>query len=169
MPNKTFNSSGEDVAGTFERLAAEGVSVEQALERFVAVTALAVGASHMLRSGDWAETFRLLYQCGRPGAFANGALSLAPGAAIVAGHGSWAWPGAVLTGFGWLLIIKGVVCILAPDKALRSIARGANSPRGFVVAGAVCLVIGGWACYCLYVRQQTPDTYLAPTFQASVR
>jgi hypothetical protein len=130
-------------------LTAEGLPVERGVEWFVAVTALAVGASHLLRPGDWAEAFRLLHRCGRSGAFANGALSLAPGAAIVAGHGSWAWPGAVLTGFGWLLVVKGVVCLLAPDKALRSMAQGAGSPRGFVLAGAICLAVGGWACYCL--------------------
>jgi hypothetical protein len=124
--------------------------VEQAIEWFVAVTALAVGASHLLRPGDWAEAFRQLHRCGRPGAFANGALSLAPGAAIVAGHGSWAWPGAVLTAFGWLLVAKGLICLLAPDKALVSMARGANRPRGFVAAGVLALAIGGWACYCLW-------------------
>src|SRR3954469_17173475 len=109
--------------------------MERAVEWFVAVTAVVVGLSHLLRPGDWAEAFRQLHRCGRPGAFANGALSLVPGAAIVAGHGSWAWPGAVLTGFGWLLVAKGLICLLAPDKALRSMARGAGAPRGFVVAG----------------------------------
>jgi hypothetical protein len=124
--------------------------MERAVEWFVAVTAFAVGASHLLRPGDWAEAFRLLHRCGRPGAFVNGALSLAPGAIIVAGHGSWSWPGAVLTGFGWLLVAKGVGCLLAPDKALRSMAHGADSPRGFVLAGVLSLVIGAWACYCLW-------------------
>jgi len=124
--------------------------VERAVEGFVAVTAIAVGLSHLLRPGDWAEAFRQLHRCGRPGAFVNGGLSLAPGAAIVAGHGSWAWPGAVLTGFGWLLVAKGFVCLLAPDRALRSMARGADSPRGFVAAGVLSLAVGGWAGYCLW-------------------
>jgi hypothetical protein len=123
--------------------------VERAVEWFVAVTALAVGASHLLRPNDWAETFRQLHRLGRPGAFANGALSLVPGALIVAGHGSWAWPRVVLTGFGWLLVAKGVLCLLAPEKALRSMARGADAPRGFLVAGVLALAVGGWACYCL--------------------
>ena len=123
--------------------------MERAVEWFVAVTALAVGASHILRPGDWAEAFSQLHRCGRPGAFVNAALSLVPGAAIVAGHASWAWPGAVLTAFGWLLVAKGLICLLAPDMALRSMARGASAPRGFVVAGLLALAIGGWACYCL--------------------
>jgi hypothetical protein len=66
----------------------EGAPVERAVEWFVAVTAVAVGASHLLRPGDWADAFRRLHGCGRAGAFVNGGLSLAPGAAIIAGHGS---------------------------------------------------------------------------------
>jgi hypothetical protein len=73
--------------------------MERAVEWFVAVTSFVIGASHILRSGDWAEAYRQLHRCGRPGAFANGALSLMVGAAVVAGHSSWAWPGAVLTAF----------------------------------------------------------------------
>ena len=124
--------------------------MERAVEWFVAVTALAVGVSHRLRPGDWAEAFRLLHRCGRPGAFANGALSLATGAIIASGLRSWSWPGVILTAFGWLLVAKGVGCLLAPDKALRSMERGASSPRGFVLAGVLSMVIGGWACYCLW-------------------
>jgi hypothetical protein len=122
----------------------------QAVEWYVAVTATIIGASHLLRPRDWAEAFRQLHGCGRTGALVNGGVSLATGAAIVAGHGSWTWPGAVLTGFGWLLVAKGFACLLAPDKALRSMARGSASPRQFVIAGLVALAIGAWACYCLW-------------------
>jgi hypothetical protein len=131
---------------------AEAWAMEQVVEWFVAVTAVVVGLSHLLRAGDWAEAFRQLHRCGRPGAFVNGALSLVPGAAVVAAHGSWTWPGAVLTAFGWLLIAKAVVCFLAPDKALRSMERGGRSPRGFVAAGLLLLAVAAWTCYCLWRR-----------------
>jgi hypothetical protein len=131
-----------------------GDGVEQAVEWFVAITSLVVGASHLLRPGDWAEAYRQLHRCGRPGAFVNGALSLVPGAVVLAGHPSWVGPGAVLTGFGWLLVAKAVVCFLAPQRALWSMERGSKSPRGFVVAGVALLAVGGWACYCLWHRAQ---------------
>jgi hypothetical protein len=139
--------------------------MEGTVEWFVAVTAAVIGLSHLLRPGDWAEAFRQLHRCGRPGAFVNGALSLAAGAAVVAGHGSWAWPGAVLTAFGWLLIAKAAVCFLAPDKALRSMERGGRSPRGFIAAGLLLLVVAAWACYCLWHRAANtgPSTAPAPT------
>ncbi len=118
---------------------------------FIAITALAVGASHLALPHDWAAAYRQLHGCGRTGALVIGLVSLLVGAAIVAGHPSWVWPGALLTGFGWLLVAKGVLCLLAPELALRSMDRGADSPRGFRLAGIFCLFIGGWACYCLTV------------------
>jgi hypothetical protein len=126
--------------------------MEQAVEWFVAVTGVVIGLSHLLRPGDWAEAFRQLHGCGRPGAFANGALSLVVGAAVVAGHRSWAWPGTALTVFGWLMVAKAAVCFLAPDRALRSMEQGSRSPQGFVAAGLLLLAIVGWTCYCLWHR-----------------
>jgi hypothetical protein len=124
--------------------------MERATEWFVAITSLVVGASHLLRPKDWADSFGQLHRCGRPGAFANGGFTLVAGALIVAGHSSWIWPSSVVTGFGWLLVVKAVICFLAPERALRSMERGANAPLGFVVAGLVLLSIGSWAGYCLW-------------------
>jgi hypothetical protein len=129
--------------------------VERAVEFFVAITACAVGASHIYRPCDWAGLFQQLHRCGRPGAFANGGLTLTMGAAIVAGHGSWLWPGAVITAFGWLLVAKGVGSLIAPDQALRSMEHGAARPLGFVAGGVLAMAIGGWACYCLWCRSST--------------
>ncbi len=123
--------------------------VEQAVEWFVAVTSLVVGASHLLRAADWTEAYRQLHRVGRPGAFVNGALSLVAGALLVAGHPIWTWPGVVLTVLGWLLVAKGAICFLLPDTALRSMELG-HSPRRFVAAGVVLLAIGAWACYCIW-------------------
>ena len=124
--------------------------MERSIEWFVALTAPVIAMSHILRPGDWAEAYGHLYRLGRPGAFVNGGLSLVPGAAIVAGHGSWTWPGAVLTAFGWLMIAKAVMCFLAPGKALRSMERGSRSPRGFIAGGFLLLAIAAWAGYCLW-------------------
>jgi hypothetical protein len=64
----------------------EGDGVERAVEWFVAITSLVAGASQLLPPGDWADAYRQLHRCGRPGAFVHGALHLAPGALLVAGQ-----------------------------------------------------------------------------------
>src|SRR6478735_6448144 len=51
-----------------------GRGVERAVEWFVAITSLVVGASHVVRAGDWVEAFGRLHRGGRPAAFVNGAL-----------------------------------------------------------------------------------------------
>lgn len=123
--------------------------MERAIEWFVALTSLTVGASHLLQADTWVELFRRLHRVGRPGAFVNGALSLVPGAVIVGGHGAWAWPGGVLTAFGWLLVAKGVVCFLAPEAALVSMGK-APSRASFMAGGVVLMLVGAWAGYCLW-------------------
>lgn len=125
--------------------------MERAIEWFVALTSLTIGISHIVQADVWVEVFARLHRQGRPGAFANGALSLVPGAAVVAAHGTWSWPGAVLTAFGWLLVLKGLICFLAPDIALRSMARG-PSRSSFTAGGVVLLLIAAWAGYCLWHR-----------------
>lgn len=130
----------------------EGHGVAQAVEWYIAITALVAGASHVFRPHDWAEAYGQLHRLGRPGAFINGAISLVPGALIIAGHPSWKWPGAVVTGFGWLMVIKGTVCFLAPQKGLRSMEHGSRSPRSFIAGGLILLAIGAWAGHCLWER-----------------
>src|SRR5262245_48232898 len=109
--------------------------MESAVEWFLAVTSVVVGLSHVAQREAWAETYARLHRAGRPGAFVNGAISLVPGAVVTVAHPSWTWPFGVLTAFGWLMTAKGAICFLAPDKALRSMAHGARSPRSFIGGG----------------------------------
>ncbi|MBX9626450.1 MAG: hypothetical protein K2X82_21800 [Gemmataceae bacterium] len=124
--------------------------MDRAAEWFVLLTALPVGLSHLFRPGDWQAAYAALHRLGRPGAFANGGLSLFPGAALVAAHPAWAGPGVVVTALGWLMVLKGAGCLLSPDKALRSMAAGAGSGRWFQVGGVILLAVGvaaGWALW----------------------
>lgn len=122
----------------------------RALELFIAITSLIIGASHLFRPKDWADAFQQLHRLGHAGAFINGAIHLTFGAMIVAALRSWTWPETPLMVLGVLLVAKGTVCLLAPGLALRSIAQGAKAPTGFIVAGFIMLAISGWACYCLW-------------------
>jgi hypothetical protein len=124
--------------------------MERAVEWYALGTSLVIGLSHILYPGEWGAAFAAMHRAGRPGAFANGGLSLVTGAAIAAGHPVWSGPSVVLTVLGWLMIAKGVICFLAPDRALASMGRG-SSGRGFRAAGGVLLVFSAWVGYCLWV------------------
>jgi hypothetical protein len=123
--------------------------MEQTVEWFFLTTSLIIGLSHVFYPDDWGAAYAAMHRAGRPGAFANGGLSLAPGAAIVAGHPVWSGPAVVLTVLGCLMIAKGALCFLAPDHALVSMGRG-SSGRGFRAAGGMLLALSAWTGYCLW-------------------
>jgi hypothetical protein len=125
--------------------------VERVAEWYALVTCLVVGLSHLLQRQAWAEVFAMLNRLGKPGAFANGGLSLVLGAAFVAAHPVWSGAGIVLTLFGWLLVLKGAICFLAPSIALRGIGKaGAGKGREFAVGGLLLLAVAGVLCYVLW-------------------
>ena len=125
--------------------------MERAVEWFALVTCVVLGLSHVLQSRAWAELFAGLHRLGKPGAFVNGGLSLAPGAVYVAAHPVWSGPGVVLTIFGWLLVLKGAFCFLVPGLALRSMGKaGAGTEREFIPAGLVLLGVAGVLGYVLW-------------------
>jgi uncharacterized protein YjeT (DUF2065 family) len=125
------------------------------VEWFVLITSFVIGLSHAFQPDAWRQVYAALVRAGRPGAFANGALSLLAGAVIAAGHPVWTRPGVLLTAFGWLLVAKGAVCFLAPDRALASMSIG-GSGRGFRAGGAALLAVGAWSGYCLWARAGHP-------------
>jgi hypothetical protein len=130
---------------------AEVRRVERAAEWFALVTCLVVGLSHLLQPRAWAEAFAALHRLGKPGAFANGGLSLVPGAAFAAAHPVWSGPAVVLTLLGWLLVLKGAVGFLAPGLALRSMgSAGAGTGRGFAAGGLLLLAVAGVLGYVLW-------------------
>jgi hypothetical protein len=120
-------------------------------EWFALITCLVVGLSHVLQRQAWAEVFASLHRLGRPGAFANGGLSLVPGAAFIAAHPVWSGPAMVLTLLGWLLVLKGTLCFLAPRLALRSMGKaGAGNGQGFALGGLFLQAIAGVLAYILW-------------------
>jgi hypothetical protein len=123
--------------------------MEHSIEWFMLVTSVIIGLSHVCYPGEWGAAFAAMHRAGRPGAFANGGLSLVMGAAIVAGHPVWSGPAVVVTVLGYLNIVKAAVCFLSPDRALQSMQRG-SSGRGFRAGGGVLLALSVWVGYCLW-------------------
>ncbi len=125
--------------------------MEQAIQTFAAINFLVIGLSHVVAHRAWAEFFILLHRQGRPGAFANGFLSLLMGTLIVAFHNVWSGIPVVLTVLGWSFVLKAAVVFVVPDWGLRSIGRvrRENSrmfmiPGVILISGAVALGYSVW-------------------------
>ncbi len=119
--------------------------MEQAIQTFAAINFLVIGLSHVVAHRAWAEFFILLHRQGRPGAFANGFLSLLMGTLIVAFHNVWSGIPVVLTVLGWSFVLKAAVVFVVPDWGLRSIGRvRRDNSRMFMIPGVI-LILGAVA------------------------
>jgi len=119
--------------------------MEQAIQTFAAINFLVIGLSHVVQHRAWAEFFILLHRQGRPGAFANGFLSLLMGTLIVAFHNVWSGIPVVLTVLGWSFVLKAAVVFVVPDWGLRSIGRvRRENSRMFMIPGVI-LILGAVA------------------------
>ena len=125
--------------------------MQQAIEVFAAINFLVIGLSHVFQHRAWAEFFILLHRQGRPGAFANGFLSLFTGTLIVAFHNVWSGIPVILTVIGWSFILKAAVVFIAPDWGLRSMGRvRMENSRMFIVPGVILIVVAVVLGYSLW-------------------
>ena len=77
-----------------------------------------------------------------------GMMAFIPGLAIVNFHNIWimAWP-VVVTLFGWLLVVAGIMRIIFYDQ-LRVMGKKMLGHSGFIkIAGAFLLILGGFLSY----------------------
>ncbi len=116
--------------------------MERAIEILAAVQFLVLGLSHVFRPRAWVECFVELRKLGHTGVFAHGVLSLWFGSVVVAFHGVWSGTGVVLTVVGWAYVLKSLVCFVAPELGLHSLARVApERAYEFGLAGAAYLAL----------------------------
>ena len=128
--------------------------MEQAIQTFAAINFLVIGLSHVVQHRAWAEFFILLHHQGRPGAFANGFLSLITGTLIVAFHNVWSGIPVVLTVLGWSFVLKAAVIFVVPDWGLRSIGRvRRDNSRMFMVPGVIMIIVAVALGYSVWKTQ----------------
>ncbi len=102
-----------------------------------------IGLSHMLQPRVWQDYFSALHERGEAGVFTRTVTwELWPALIIVTLHSVWSGPGAILTIYGWLLLLKCAVSLLLPQVGLRSMAMAQRGPATFVVGGVVSICIG---------------------------
>lgn len=127
--------------------------MERAIEIFAAVNFFVIGVSHIFQHRAWAEFFVRLHEQGRPGAFANGFLSLVTGTLIVSFHNEWEGPSMLLTAIGWTFVLKAAVVFLRPDWGLKSMALvRLDRSRLFMIPGAALVVVSLALGYSIWIR-----------------
>ncbi len=119
--------------------------MEQSIQLFAAVSFLVIGLSHLIQPKAWVSYYQALVARGTTGAFFEGFLLLNLGGIIVSFHNVWHGPAIVLTLVGWTQVLKGLVRFVAPQAALRGMAR-ATPERAwlFRAGGVVALVLSGY-------------------------
>lgn len=119
--------------------------MEQGTQVFAAVTLLVIGLSHLAQPRAWVAYYQALAAQGAPGAFVEGFLCLSFGAIIVAFHNVWHGPGLLLTLLGWAQVLKGLGRFVAPELAIRVMARTALDRAWFFqIGGVIALLLSGF-------------------------
>jgi uncharacterized protein YjeT (DUF2065 family) len=119
--------------------------MEQATQVFAAVSLLVIGLSHLLQPKVWVTYFQALAAQGAPGAFVEGFLCLTFGGIIVGFHNVWHGPAILLTLLGWAQVLKGLGRFVAPQLAVRVMARASMEHAWyFRVGGVIALVLSGF-------------------------
>ncbi len=153
-----FDDRVADHIASFERFGKPEVTywgneMHQAIEIFAVINFLIIGLSHVFQHRVWAEFFILLHRQGRPGALANGFLSLITGSLIVAFHNVWSGIQVILTVLGWSFVLKAAVVFLVPEWGLRSMARvRPDNSRIFWVPGILMIAVAAMLSYSLWQR-----------------
>ena len=127
--------------------------MEIAIERFVALSLLVIGVSHIAQPRMWVDFFIILRQKGDVGVALVAFTNFPVGALIVSFHNVWAgWP-MIVTILGWGWTLKGALYFIYPAQGRRMLARIAPERAfEFVVAGVVFLLLGALLIYSLLNR-----------------
>ncbi|WP_025667990.1 hypothetical protein [Aquimarina megaterium] len=99
------------------------MSIIQSIELFTAINLGIVGLSHFLQPGMWVEFFQFLSTKKHVGNIFNALLTLGVGSIILSFHFIWSWPKILITVYGLLLVIKGLIYMLIPSIGIASIAK----------------------------------------------
>jgi hypothetical protein len=124
--------------------------MELITERFVAISLLAIGLSHVCQPGQWSELFGDLIPK-RYSGLVIGTFTLPLGLYIILTHNIWVrdWP-VFITIVGWGWTIKATLYLLIPGFVQRVATADRLKPSKFVAAGALFAIGGGLLTWCAF-------------------
>lgn len=115
----------------------------RAIEVFVSLNLIALGASYVLRPAAWRGFLANLQEKGEGGALILSLFTFGIGSFIIAFHRVWGGVPTIITVYGWLALAKGAFNVLLPGVALKGIERGLRLGVGaWRAGGAITLVLG---------------------------
>ena len=126
--------------------------MELFIEKYFAISMLAVGLSHIALARQWRDFFLLLKGTGVAGIII--AMYTFPlGLLIVLGHNVWVFDlPVIVTVCGWGMTIKSASYALLPGQAERMIPSGERAHRKYFAGGFVALAIGALLLYHSFFR-----------------
>lgn len=115
------------------------------LSRLIGLLLLILSAAMALRHRSFAETAGLLIH-DRPLLLVLGVITLAAGLAMVLAHSIWSGGALpiVVTLFGWITLLRGIVLVTAPPEALASFFEAIDIEKHFYVPAALSFSLGAY-------------------------
>lgn len=118
--------------------------LDLAIERWCGLGWILFGLSHLLYPQKWADLF-LPLRTHENGAFLLGTYNTLLGLFLVVTHNLWTADIRVaVTITGWTMTIKGLLYLFVPRSLSRIMPSAVGLRRGFILAGALFLVLGLW-------------------------
>lgn len=109
---------------------------------FVAFNLLIIGLSHVLQPKMWLSFFQLLTKKGIVGNAINALLHFGFGSFILSFHFLWSWPRILITVYGSLIALKGIIYLFFPNIGLKSISNlNENNTSKFKWTGLVMALL----------------------------
>jgi hypothetical protein len=124
------------------------------LGRLFGLLFLVLALAMVLHRQSFAEIAPLMIQ-DRPAFFLLGLITLTAGLAVVLAHNIWTGGllPVIITLFGWITLIRGLIILLAPPEALASFLEKTNLASTINVGIAVSFVLGAYLIYAGFTRR----------------
>ena len=118
------------------------------LSRLIGLFALVLSLAIVLHRKSFVEMASEMVH-DRPLFFLVGLITLAIGLAMVLAHNIWSGGvlPVVITLFGWIQLIRGLILLLAPPDSLTSLFEKMNFEKVTIVAIAITAVLGVYLTY----------------------
>ena len=122
------------------------------IERYFAISIVAVGLSHIALARQWRDFFLLIKGTGVAGIIIA-MFTFPVGLLIVLGHNIWVLDiPVIVTVCGWGMTLKSASYALIPGQAERVIPAGDGAHRKYFAGGFVALAIGALLLYHSFFR-----------------